>query len=319
MCVSIFAFISGYALSSWSIQKKRTLIEAYRKSLGQLVRLYQRYWLVFLTFVPVGIAFYNWKLSFVLLKNGLLYGEAYCGEWWYVKQYGRLMLLFPILNLLLQLFSTEGFRSIRKYFTKSNLVKLSFLGGVFTVYVVILRLYFWDSIAGRLFVWCVNTASSIVYFRLTDYDKIFIVAYLISRYHVFEYISQVVNHFAISMLGIVGIVAIRYFYVTNPAQSDCDVYLIPFLIYFLVCTLHTFKNRSFVMRALKCLGKNSTFMWLIHPIFLYHYLQKLVLWPRYSLFIYLWTVLVSLVTADIFAHVNDLILKIIKNVCKLRE
>ena len=49
--------------------------------------------------------------------------------------------------------------------------------------------------------------------------------------------------------------------------------------------------------AARFLGKYSTFIWLSHTFWIYYYFQPVVLLPRYSILIYLWSVLLSLLTA----------------------
>ena len=63
----------------------------------------KKYWLVFVVFIPYGlftekVEFGNIKI-FILNLFGLK--ATYNSEWWYVRQYIFMMLMFPIINVIL--------------------------------------------------------------------------------------------------------------------------------------------------------------------------------------------------------------------------
>lgn len=299
LCVAIYAFISGYALAQWSLKSKdASLIAACRKSLGQMLRIYRQYWLVFVMFVPLAVFYHGWKISSGIIVRGLLYGEVFLAEWWYVKQYLRMMLIFPVLNFLIQFLTGEKPQFISKAewesIDKKKRNGLILLIVLFAVCAVVLRLFLWNTAAGKAFAWCIKVAISVVNSETRDYDIIFIEAYLLSRFRIYERIPQIQKLATVGILGACAVVAARYLYVRGPGQSNCDVILTPFLIYFLVCVSHALQNSSAVKRVLQYLGEHSTFMWLTHTLWIYVFLKKIILLPRYSIPIYVWAVIVSL-------------------------
>lgn len=299
LCVAIFAFISGYALSKWAQKEKSpSFIRDFKKSHGQLWRFYWKFWLVFIIFVPIGVLFYGKKCSIQLILRGLFFGEYYCAEWWYVKQYLLLMVFFPLLNTCVSWFE--------KMNTKGKIIT----GCTLFVGIAILRMRYWDSFAATVFIWFVNTFGG-------AYSYIFITAYLIARYNVYEVISERIRiHSFVSIVGIIVLLAVRYIYVTDPGQHNCDMILTPLLILFTGQLLHTKFVEQWIAPVLRLLGKYSTFMWLTHTFYIYTYFQWIGLLPKYSILIYLWVLLLALVNAIILSWIYVLIEK---RICSIRH
>lgn len=285
LCVAIYAFLSGYGMSKWArqsvtlvISPQKQFLRSCQKSVKQLISFYAKFWTVFLLFVPIGVLFFDKEHSLQVLLRGLFLGEYYNGEWWYMKEYLSMMVLFPLLTSVL-LF-------IEKNSIKKNLI-------VFTaiiINVVFLRLFFWHTIFGHVFIWCINTFSGV-------YIQIFVLGFLIGKYNVYEIINLRCNISGlVSSIAVIAVLCGRFFYVKDPAQNDCDIIAIPFFIYFVVNGLHKIDARG-VKTVLQYIGKYSTFMWLSHSFFLYYYFQKHILALRYSLLIYAWLLVISLFVA----------------------
>lgn len=299
LCVAIYAFISGYGLSvisrkvvdlSWKNQFKRD----FKRIKEQLCKFYSKFWLVFVIFVPIGCLFFERKYNLSYIVKGLLFGAYYCGEWWYVRQYLVLLILFPIVDFAISYIEKE-----KKYLIA---IEMSLL----IIGIAILRIKFWDSVVASVFLWCINTFGG-------TYICIFILACLIARYRVFEKLDE---KFCLKspmiILGVLGVMLVRYIIVRYASQSSCDIILGPVFIYFATCFLHSGMGRKVIIPVLEVLGKYSTYMWLTHTFWLYYYFQPIALMPKISVLIFLWVTLLSFVTAYILNQIYEIITKLVK-------
>ncbi len=100
----------------------------------------------------------------------------------------------------------------------------------------------------------------------------------------------------------------RFFYVTEPGQSDCDRFLAPFLVFSITGISHSMQGNR-MDKAMAFLGRHSTYMWLTHTFWIYYYFQKVVLLPRLSILIFIWAVLIALGNAVLFDRVHRLIFR----------
>ncbi len=106
LCIAIYAFVSGYALAAISNINEETKLSGQLRSdllvsLKQLWGLYSKFWLVFIVYVPIGILFFQKPSEPAVIIRSLFLGSIkYNGEWWYVQQHIRFLMMFPLLNLL---------------------------------------------------------------------------------------------------------------------------------------------------------------------------------------------------------------------------
>ncbi len=107
MCVGIYAFISGYGLYNSTKKCKdasnsmwRNLYEDYKNIIKHLISFYKKYWLVFIIFVPIGFVFFDRTFSLKeFLMNFIGKKDSYNAEWWYVFQYIKMLIVFPIIDV----------------------------------------------------------------------------------------------------------------------------------------------------------------------------------------------------------------------------
>lgn len=294
LCVGIFAFISGYAFSIISDKNMNNKLmprfkENVMQSLRQLVKFYSKFWLVFIIFVPIGIIFYGQSASLTNLLNGFFRGARYNGEWWYVWQYVKFLAVFPFIDLV--------------YYYKSN--KATWIAVISAIAVVfIIRFVGWNTVAGTIVRFGFNQLYS-------NYMIIFLTAFLISKLNILEKIDCrcfIKPFFAV--LGTALCFLLRWLLVTEPSQSNCDIFIIPFLIFFIVALLHSANTYGMTRRVINYVGANSTFIWLTHTFWLYYYFQRIALLPRYSIFIFIWVLILSLFTSIILTKIISLPKKI---------
>lgn len=276
LCVVIYAAITGYALSKKSNPCREggpRFIYDLKVSACMLLKLYSRLWLVCLVFLPVGAAFFGMKLDFLSLVKAVFLGSCYNTEWWYVLEYIYFLLLFPAADTLLFLYEKE----------RKPVYAAAVCAAVLTLMVL---LYF-------------N-----LYIPYLPYWAVFLVFYAIGRYGVFETVSGKVHIPSwAAWLGIVVVLAIRWFAVINPFESRLDIVIGPVFVYLLVSLIHGCREDSPILKALSCLGKHSTFMWLTHTFWIYYFFQNIILLPYYSVLIFIWAVAVSLANAWLFEHI----------------
>ena len=110
LCIPFYAFISGYGIctiiSKTQITERCSLKNIYNNYLlvfKQILKLFKKYWLVFAIFIPLGILFFQKSLigPKTFIRNLLGLANDYNAEWWYIKQYMMMLLLFPIFDFIL--------------------------------------------------------------------------------------------------------------------------------------------------------------------------------------------------------------------------
>lgn len=281
MCVGIFAFVTGYAHAITAARDTREdhitnrFIGDVQNSLRWLVKFYSKFWLVFAIYVTIGVLFFNASTRPSDLILGLLIGRGgYNGEWWYVSQHLCFLLFFPILDCALVCLAKRNMRWF---------IILTAIGALCAVFLV--KLYLGETLVGR----AVNAMFS--------YMVIYTSAFAIGKYGVFEKL-RIRNHIILVLL-LVFVFAARWFYAKRADEHECDVILIPILVYALVGLLHIPRVESIAEKSLGRLGKYSTFIWLSHTFWIYYYFQPVILLPRYSTLIFIWSFVIVLLNAMI--------------------
>lgn len=83
ICISLFAFMSGYGMTRKATEVKRTNKEnALRVAVRHGVQFYTRYWLVFMAFIPIGflLGIYSFEPK-EFVKNLFGLSSTYNAEW----------------------------------------------------------------------------------------------------------------------------------------------------------------------------------------------------------------------------------------------
>ena len=289
ICVAVYAFITGYALAA-KAEKVRpdNLPERFKTdvfiSFRQLLRFYKKFWLVFLIFVPIGIAFFDAPYSPGSLIKGFFFGiKEYNGEWWYVLQYIEFLIVFPFLDVFLNLLNNKKTRIYAFVITVILLAAVFIFGKVPQISAVKAR------------------SVGLRNYFVPEYMIIFITAFLIKTYGVFEWADSTIpnNPAGIIITGciLVSVFFIRWLYVDTPRPDDIDVFITPFFVFSCVRLFNLKGAKRFVKPALTFLGTYSTYMWLVHTFWIYYYFPKVILLPKFSVLIFLWAAAISLLNA----------------------
>ena len=272
ICIGIFAFNSGYGmykkLNSFTYSSYFDVLKkGYGCTLRQLKNFYIRYWIVFITFIPIGILFGKYKFNlteFILSLIGFV--SPYNSEWWYIKCYCIFMLILPVLYLIDYFLNKKV-----HYIVTSTIYVMLFV--LFTVFYD--KLLFIENFAVYP---CFLSGMACVSLNLFDnlenlYIKMRLVKYLIA------------------IVLILSVVILRMLF-----SSDCtyDYLFMPVLVFNICIFLKSGIFKKTVNKVLFFIGRYSMYIWLTHTFFAYYYFQSFIYFFRYSILIFIVCMLCSL-------------------------
>lgn len=259
ICISIFAFLTGYGMIQKEQDKEYQSIRGgYGSAMRQLTKFLLRFWLVYVIWVPLGIVRGSYEWEARTFFRGLLgLNSKYNQEWWYVSEYIKILLVFPIAAYLIRRCKNSGYitcaiTGVSLFFsmkgnTFANVFLCSFVGMIAAEYRV------FDVLDDRL-----RKRGRIAYIAL--------------------------------MVCCIGILAGR---VVCSQGTLTDFFYAPILIWVCACALKSKYCLKICGAVLKAVGRYSTYIWLTHTFFAYYYFQKLCFAPYYSWLIFAWCLLLS--------------------------
>jgi hypothetical protein len=279
ICVAIFAFNSGYGMrkSIGDLHQYR-LLPGYKNMACRLWSFAQRFWIVLFVFVGIGLftGAYNWD-AITLLKSFLGRTFYYNAEWWYVAQYIRFLLIFPLLIIGLKLIDRHSCGK-----RLHSLFLLALIAATILLPESYRRVYLICFLCGSFF-------ASVPIFECLDK--------LLSK-HKFLYIIL-----SSGLLGAVFVARAAIF------GGSYDFLFVPLFVFGFVGLLKCQPIRKVLGFVLHLPGKYSTYIWLTHTFFGYYLFQKITFFPRYSLLIFLWCMVLSIVSGWILESALTLIHK----------
>ena len=286
ICVSMFLFLSGYGLLLGWVRSQQSPL---RYSLAKLKDFYLTYWLYFIVFVPLGFIFFShttfWNSSqlrysgdiVIFLANFLGWSTTYNQEWWFVRVFVIVLLLFPLYIKL------SKNKTIWMILTSLSLLLLGLK----------LKVEPWEPLGFTI--WQVSFVLGIVCAKLRFFSS-----------RLIEYFEGLSAGWALLgwvlcfMVGLLlrwryGFYGVKY-----------DFLIAPFFIYFTVRTvpvLHLSKIFAF-------LGLYSFPLWLVHSFFCYYYSQKFIYFPKWSPLIFLLLTTLSLGSVLAIEFLRSQLLKV---------
>ena len=314
LCIPFYAFISGYGISEKLSQKSiserckiHSLKSNYLLALKQILKLMKKYWLVYIIFIPMGVYFFN--LSLIgprhFTKSLFGFGGAYNSEWWYIKQYMMMLVLFPIFDFIM---------SNILNFTNNNIIQKYKQGKQITMCIVLAF--------GLLFALFRN--APVFHYFITQLDNgvfvftlVFFVGFICSHFHLFEIgstnkIFQKIRPF-LSILILIGCFSIRWIRAYDAVYCKYDAFITAPIIYALITLFSYLKPLCLILQKL---GKYSTHMWLTHTFFCYYYFSKLIENTKISILMFLTTTVLSLITAFLLTRLESSIGKLFNRIFK---
>ncbi len=269
ICIGIFAFLSGYGLSV-KLGKTQTkgvgeyAKQSYGLSLHTLWGFYQKYWIVFALFIPYGIVTVYGFEWVPFLKNLIGYSCSYNAEMWYVWQFVKMVLLFPVLWWLIE----KCCRSAVGWVAYA----LVLVGGIVLVY---------GNVGHNIEVWLCLIQGIFVH-QLRLYEKITDLPFF----------RKLPPALCGTLLGCL-VLAVR----GSLPVTQYDFLFVPVLVFALAWLFQNSFVEKTLGRLLGFFGKHSTTIWLTHTFFGYYYFQAFSFMPYYSWLIFAWVMLLCLGTS----------------------
>ena len=287
ICVAIFLFLGGYG--TYCIYKNNTN-ELIKKKLKSLYKCFLR---VFIITIPISVLLHDKQIVLEFkefLYNITGWSTTYNGEWWFIMPYVFLIIMSPIL-----------IKIINKY-TKN--MYLSFI--VLVIYQVLLINYYPKLLAlpvfdkYRLTNIYVNTTRTL--YLLSTY----VCGMLFAKYKLLDKVKvKLASKF---IYTIISIIVIGIIFILRRLLWPYDIDLI-FAPLFIISMTIILSNSIFniLNKVLLKIGKESTNIWLIHSFFCYHWCQKFIFMPKFSILIFLTLLVISYISSIMINNIYKFI------------
>ncbi len=267
ICVAMFAFLSGFGLykkfSASLSEKKFPILQCYAGMAKQLWGFLKRFWLVFAVFIPYGFiqGIYNFG-AYEFFKNLFGFTLTYNKEWWYVRQYFDLLLLFPLLFC------------VEKWLVSIIRVKHNELISGAILLIPLAVLFYWQN-------------------RI--YDFCFLVGFLCVSTGIFDWLCDLFDKtkgwkyvIGVALVGIAFVLRLKFLY------AKYDYINVTLFILGLTVLLKAPIFEKSINVVFAYVGKYSAYIWLTHTFFSYYYFQAFTFFPKYSILIFIWCTALSL-------------------------
>lgn len=282
-CVPIYCFASGYGLFVVQQKEKQPNII---KNYMRIIKLLINFWIILLLFMVVGFlagkpeAFPRGLGDFLL--NFFVLSNSYNGAWWFLQTYIILVFLSPFLVKL-----------VRKY----NSIMLLLLFGLIYLVSYIQRIkhvfdFSDDTILNMIVNSIVLLGTSLLPFIIGSIfakDKIYTKLY--NKFYSISYKNL------LCFIGIVALVIIHSLYES--------MIIAPFTAIAFICFFNLMDKSEFVQKLFNFLGDHSTNIWLTHMFFYMSIFPELTFAPKYPLLIFLWLIVLCLISSYIINSVYN--------------
>ena len=291
VCVPIYLFLSGYAIYLISYRSNFKYIDLIKRIFGLLLK----FWLVFIVFIPVGFLIFDvYKFNIKeLIMNFSTLKITYNGDWWFIRLYIQLLILFPIFKFIIS----------KNSFAKTLMISFGiYVVGFFMFFVLKFQLS--------------NIVTSQIYkdIEVIFVDQlIFVIGCLFAKYNVFKLIQDKLTYIKLDrlyvyVLGLIlmfilrSIMYVFFEYIINFGSPDWfDFIITPIII---VCVYNIFSKGIF-KNFMLTLGNNSDNMWLTHTFFYKLYFQNEIYSLGSSILILVIVILLSFISSKIINLIYD--------------
>ena len=280
ICVGIFLFLSGIGFY-YTLIKLDSLKQMYKKVGFHGLKFMTNYWIIVLLLFPIGLSQGFFKLSVKDITYVFFASYDSVSEWWFVRMYIVILILAPLFIRLFQRISVKK--------------RIAPLIVAFSIWVLLRFLVMFLPTTGlfesieHLIIGYLN------YFKYFDCIIVFIIGLFCARYNFINYFLREgkKDKVLLSGLFIISAIIIRVLNSNTPTSMNVDFVVVPMFIIPLTVLLYNTKLSVFLI----WFGKHSTNIWLTHTFWCYYYGQKIVLLPKYSLLIYIWLLILSIVSS----------------------
>ena len=289
ICVGIFLFLSGLGLY-FTLIRLNSLSQMYKKVGVHALKFMLNYWIISLIVYPIGIAKGVFTASFSDLFFVLFAAHDKVLEWWFVRQYIAVLIYAP---LFINLFRDTG--------AKKRAFPLILAFAIWLSIKIVLGIFASDSIIRKVFLqyfWCLDNYPCLI---------VFISGIICAKFDIYACFTKKGN-VLISIFFCLAAIIIRVRFSNSPESMKTDYFVVPLFIMPLTSLFYGTKTG----RILMWLGKHSANIWLTHTFWCYYFWQKTVLIPKYSILVFIWLVILSLVSSYainlIYIPVSNLLL-----------
>ena len=279
ICVCIFVLCSGIGLY-YSLINIQSLRQMYKKVLIHGLKFLTNFWIILIFLFPIGL--YLHYFSFNTESVLYLALASYRGimEWWFVKLYLLLLLVSPIIVRLFQ-----------------NIDVVKKIIPLAVAFSILILYHLTSHFIGNKGEFINNILNSFSHIENFDCVMTFIVGMICANFNVIDYYQKKTGYrrWLLCSFSAFAAIFIRVLFSNTPSGMNVDFVVVPMFILPLTTVCYNTK----VGTILQFFGKHSTNIWLTHTFWCYYFGQKIVLIPKYSIFIYFWLLFLSLFSSYI--------------------
>lgn len=286
-CVAIYCFCSGYGLL---ISYKNNEQKYFKNNIIRILKLYINYWIILFLFVNLlgtimgqGDKYSGNLKKFILTFTGL--NPAYNGAWWFFTTYIILVLVSSTLNKLI---------------IKYNNILILVLSFVFYVIGYIQRINVVLIFDNEILNWFIR---QLALFGTSQFP--FIIGVIFAHNKIYSKLYNIINHKKYK--NILGLLVIILMIVAHGFVETLFVAAFTGIVF--ICVFNLMDKPKWTNKLLSFLGNHSTNMWLTHMFFCMIYFKELVFKPKYSFLIFLWLVILCLISSYIINFIYNPIIK----------
>ena len=286
-CVAIYCFCSGYGLL---ISYKNNEQKYFKNNIIRILKLYINYWVILFLFVNLlgtimgqGDKYPGDFKKFILTFTGV--SPAYNGAWWFFTTYIILVLVSPMINKL-----------IIKY---NNIIILA-LSFIYYFIGYIQRIKGILVFDNNILNWFIR---QLALFGTSQFP--FIIGVIFAHNKIYSKLYNIINHKKYK--NILGLLVIILMIVAHGFVETLFVAVFTGIVF--ICTFNLMDKPKWINKLLSFLGNHSTNMWLTHMFFYMIYFKELVFKPKYSFLIFLWLVILCLISSYIINFIYNPIIK----------
>lgn len=289
-CVPIYCFASGYGL--FMIFKLGKL--NVNSNLFRVLKLLVNFWIVLIMFVGIGFLAGKGELfpgsSTKFLQNFFVLSSSYNGAWWFLQTYIILVLLSPLIMRLVSKFQ--------------SIILLLLVGGIYLISYIQRINHVLDLSAYPIFHDIVQSTVLVGTSLLP-----FIAGSVFAKEKVYSKMYQLFSKLkfknTICAVGIVGLVFIHSLY-----QS---MIIAPITAIIFVCLFSLIDKSTLVQKLFNYFSIHSTNIWLTHMFFYLTIYPSLVFYPKYPILIFIWLVVLCLVSSHCINLIYFPLVKLLDN------
>jgi hypothetical protein len=277
ICVGIFLFCSGIGLY-YSLINIKSLKDMYKKVIVHGLKFMMNFWIFLLFMIPIGLYIHHFEFNARTIIQMITASYSEMQEWWFIRLYITLLFVAPPM--------------IRLYQDIDVVKKIVPLG-------IVILVSIFHNIGIHLF----TDESSILYAiinlfsNLNNYDciVIFVVGIMCARFNIIESFQKVSGYkrWILCMFTVFVAVYIRIVFSNSPLSMVVDYAVVPLFVLPLVTVFYNTK----IGTVLQFFAKHSTNIWFTHTFWHLYFGQKIVFLPKYSVLIYLWLLVLSLISS----------------------